>query len=137
MKVVAGKIIAIEGSTQLPDGTQGYTTQTVKYTILATVPDVSWPVEFSGQVPEIRLWPDDQVIDGDRLLNKSCMGVMVDNNTRWHFFEPPAIGGCAVEPIAQITEEERIREQEIQLFGISGGGGASGTTATGGPGGVE
>jgi len=137
MKVVAGKIIAIEGSTQLPDGTQGYTTQTVKYTILATVPDVSWPVEFPGQVPEIRLWPDDQVIDGDRLLNKSCMGVMVDNNIRWHFFEPPAIGGCAVEPIAQITEEERIREQEIQLFGISGGGGASGTTATGGPGGVE
>ena len=139
MKVVAGKIIAIEGSTQLPDGTQGYTTQTVKYTILATVPDVSWPVEFSGQVPEIRLWPDDQVIDGDRLLNKSCMGVMVDNNIRWHFFEPPAIGGCAVDTTqAALTIEEIRREEEIRTRAEAAGGAPSaGGTPTAGPGGVE
>ncbi len=139
MKAVAGKIIAIEGSTQLPDGTQGYTTQTVKYTILATLPDVSWPVEFSGQVPEIRLWPDDQVIDGDRLLNKSCMGVMVDNNIRWHFFEPPAIGGCAVDTTqAALTIEEIRREEEIRTRAEAAGGAPSaGGTQTGGPGGVE
>jgi hypothetical protein len=138
MKVVAGKIIAIEGSTQLPDGTQGYTTQTIKYTIIATVPDVSWPVEFANQVPEIRLWPDDQFIDGDRLLNKSCIGVMVDNNIRWHFFEPPAVGGCAVEPPLPLIVEQRIREDEIiRAAEAVGGAPSGGGTQTGGPGGVE
>lgn len=138
MKVVAGKIIAIEGSTQLPDGTQGYTTQTIKYTILATVPDVSWPVEFLGQVPEIRLWPDDQVIDGDRLINKSCMGVMVDNNIRWHFFEPPIVAGCESTTGRPLLEPEIIREEEIRTRAEAAGGAPSaGGTQTGGPGGVE
>lgn len=137
MNVVTGKITNVEGRITLPDGVQGYTTASVRYTIVATIPDISAPVEFVGQVPEIRLWPDDQEIDGARLLNTSCIGVMVNNDVRWHFFEPPAIGGCAVEPMALMTEEERIREQEIQVFGIAGGGGASGGTPTAGPGGVE
>lgn len=137
MNVVTGKITNVEGRITLPDGVQGYTTASVRYTIVATIPDISAPVEFVGQVPEIRLWPDDQEIDGARLLNTSCIGVMVNNDVRWHFFEPPAIGGCAVEPMTLMTEEERIREQEIQVFGIAGGGGASGGTPTAGPGGVE
>lgn len=137
MNVVTGKITNVDGRITLPDGAQGYTTASVRYTIVATIPDVSAPVEFAGQVPEIRLWPDDQEIDGARLLNTSCIGVMVNNDVRWHFFEPPAIGGCAVEPMTLMTEEERIREQEIQVFGIAGGGGASGGTPTAGPGGVE
>lgn len=137
MNVVTGKITNVEGRITLPDGVQGYTTASVRYTIVATIPDVSAPVEFVGQVPEIRLWPDDQEIDAARLLNTSCIGVMINNDVRWHFFEPPAIGGCAVEPMTLMTEEERIREQEIQVFGIAGGGGASGGTPTAGPGGVE
>jgi len=79
MKAVAGKIIAIEGSTQLPDGTQGY------------------------------------------------------------FFEPPAIGGCAVDTTqAALTIEEIRREEEIRTRAEAAGGAPSaGGTPTSGPGGVE
>lgn len=137
MNVVTGKITNVEGRITLPDGVQGYTTASIRYTILAMIPNVSAPVEFVGQVPEIRLWPDDQEIDGARLLNTSCIGVMINNDVRWHFFEPPAIGGCQVETQPLTVEQERFREEEIRLFGIAGGGGASGTSPASPPGGVE
>jgi hypothetical protein len=136
VNIVTGKITSVDGLITLPDGAQGYTTASIRYTIVATIPNVSAPVEFTGQAPEIRLWPDDQEIDGARLLNKSCIGVLIANDVRWHFFEPPAIGGCAVEPMRVIEEEQRIRE-EVMLASIAGGGGASGGTPTAGPGGVE
>jgi hypothetical protein len=67
------------------------------------------------------------------------MGVMVDNNIRWHFFEPPAIGGCAVDTTqAALTIEEIRREEEIRTRAEAAGGAPSaGGTPTSGPGGVE
>jgi hypothetical protein len=135
--IITGKIVGYSGVATLPDGTQGYTTSSVTYTVKASIPSLTMPVEFTGQRPEIRLWPQDQLINVDALLNKTCIGVMIGNDVRWHFFEPPMVAGCSDAPALLMTEEERIREQEIQVFGIAGGGGASGGTPTSGPGGVE
>jgi len=139
VNVITGKITNVDGRITLPDGVQGYTTASVRYTIVATIPNVSAPIEFVGQVPEIRLWPDDQEIDGARLLNTSCIGVMINNDVRWHFFEPPAIGGCAVDTTqAALTIEEIRREEEIRTQAEAVGGAPSaGGTPTAGPGGVE
>ena len=136
--IVTGKITGYAGIVGLPDGTQGYTTGSVSYTIRATIPGLTQPVEFNGQKPEVRLWPENQEISVEALVNKSCIGVMVNNDIRWHFFEPPIVAGCASTTGRPLLEPEIIREEEIRTRAEAVGGAPSaGGTQTGGPGGVE
>ena len=138
MQIITGKITGFAGQITLPDNTQGYTTASVNYVIRATVPNLSQPLEFVGQKPEVRLWPDDQQIDVDRLLNKSCIGVMVNNDIRWHFFEPPIVAGCDTTTGRPGATPDIIREDEIiRAAEAVGGAPSAGGTQTGGPGGVE
>jgi hypothetical protein len=134
--IVTGKITAASGEIALPNGERGYTTASVAYTIIATIDGISMPVEFVGQRPEIRIWPQDQEINVAELINRTCIGVKVGDDIRWHFFEPPVVASC--EPTAPLLiGDTQIIENEIQLASIVGGGGASGASATTGPGGVE
>jgi hypothetical protein len=136
--IVTGKITGYAGIVGLPDGTQGYTTGSVSYTIRATIPGLTQPVEFNGQKPEVRLWPENQEINVEALVNKSCIGVMVNNDIRWHFFEPPIVAGCASTTGRPSIDPEIIREEEIRTRAEAAGGAPSaGGTPTGGPGGVE
>lgn len=136
--IVTGKITGYAGIVGLPDGTQGYTTGSVSYTIRATIPGLTQPVEFNGQKPEVRLWPENQEISVEALVNKSCIGVMVNNDIRWHFFEPPIVAGCASTTGRPLLEPEIIREEEIRTRAEAAGGAPSaGGTPTAGPGGVE
>ena len=50
--IITGKITGYAGIVGLPDGTQGYTTGSVSYTIRATIPGLTQPVEFNGQNPK-------------------------------------------------------------------------------------
>ena len=134
--IVTGKITAASGEIALPSGERGYTTATVAYTIIATIDGIETPVEFVGQRPEIRLWPQDQEINVAELINRTCIGVKVGDDIRWHFFEPPVVANC--EPTAPlVVGDQQIVENEIRLASMVGGGGASGASATPGPGGVE
>lgn len=136
--IITGKITGYAGIVGLPDGTQGYTTGSVSYTIRATIPGLTQPVEFNGQKPEVRLWPENQEISVEALVNKSCIGVMVNNDIRWHFFEPPIVAGCASTTGRPLIEPEIIREEEIRTRAEAAGGAPSaGGTPTAGPGGVE
>jgi hypothetical protein len=132
--IVTGKITAASGEITLPNGERGYTTASVSYTILATIEGAMAPVEFAGQRPEIRIWPQDQEINVAEIINRTCIGVKVGDDIRWHFFEPPVVANC--EPTAPLPLTDQQREEElIRLASIVGGGGAGGASATPGPGG--
>lgn len=138
MNILTGKIMGYTGQVDLPDGSRGYTTASIRYNILAMIPGASVPVTFTGQRPEIRLWPANQIIDADALNEKTCIGIMVNNDIRWHFFEPPMLAGCEDSGGRPGAIPEFIREEERRARAEAvGGAPASGGTQTGGPGGVE
>ena len=138
MNILTGKIMGYTGQVDLPDGSRGYTTASIRYNILAMIPGASVPVTFTGQRPEIRLWPATQIIDADALNEKTCIGIMVNNDIRWHFFEPPMLAGCEDSGGRPGAIPEFIREEERRARAEAvGGAPASGATQTPGPGGVE
>jgi len=95
-KYVEGKIVAIDGRIPLADGTLGYTTDSVRYQIAVSIGGrIAY---FKQQIPQIRLWGPLQVLDADRLLGASVPGVMIGNELRWHFYEPPAFATCGAAP---------------------------------------
>lgn len=96
-KYVEGKITAVDGRITLANGTYGYTTDSVRYQIAATIDGrVAY---FKQQTPQIRLWGPLQVLDAERLLGASVPGVMIGNELRWHFYEPPAFATCGPIPV--------------------------------------
>lgn len=97
--VVVGKITAVSGPVL---DTGGRLAGSVRYTIAASIHGAG-VVEYARQLPEVRLWPDDMAIDADRLLYTSVMGVLIAGELRWHFYEPPAMGGCDSAPGANLV----------------------------------
>lgn len=120
-QIVVGRITDISGA--VLDG-GGYLSGTVRYTIDTTIPGRG-VVTFPNQLPEVRMWPDDQTIDADRLLGSAVFGVMIAREIRWHFYEPPSTSGCVTTPgrPAVPTPEEELRLRDDDLATISGGGG--------------
>ena len=140
-QVVVGKIVAAAGAFVLPDGTTGYTTASVSYTILQTTP-AGGVIEWTGQVPEIRLWGGDQVIDATALIGMSCIGVVVGGELRWHFPEPASLGGCPTSIGGNGQQSPLVRgatfdpvEPPPPPGGTGTGPGAGGASPTG-PGGI-
>lgn len=137
-QIVVGKIVAVAGAFVLPDGTTGYTTASVSYTILQTTP-VGGVIEWPGQVPEIRLWGNDQVIDAPSLIGRSCIGVVVGGELRWHFPEPAALGGCPTSvggngqqsPLVRGLSFDPTEPPPPPPGGTATGPGAGGTSGTG------
>lgn len=137
---VEGKIVAVDGRIPLADGSLGYTTASVQYQIAATIGGrIAY---FKQQTPQIRLWGPLQVLDADRLLGASVPGVMIGNELRWHFYEPPAFATCgaapgaAGEPILDPNRRGVVARRGIDLPPIDGdpgnaaGGSGSGATGT-------
>lgn len=130
--IVVGKIVGAAGQFVLPDGTTGYTTSSVSYSIDFTS-DGGGVVSLTGQIPEIRLWGGDQVIDAEALIGSSCVGVVIGGELRWHFVEPPSLGACGPTP-QQVQQMMRERG----MGGVApddetpGGGFATGNTSGGG-----
>jgi hypothetical protein len=98
LQLLLGKIVLVRGLQPLPDGRQAYLTSTVSYDIQANVPGSMVTHYMSQQVPEVRLWPADQELDADRLLNTTCVGIKSGLDVMWHFYEPPVVAGCPVLP---------------------------------------
>jgi len=93
---IEGKITEVDGQVPLADGTFGYTTDSVRYTIAASI-DGAIAV-FKGQTPQVRLWGPLQVLDALRLKGCSVPGVIIGNDLRWHFYEPPSLASCGLAP---------------------------------------
>ena len=148
--IVVGKIIGAAGQFVLPDGTTGYTTSSVSYAIDFTA-DGGGVVSLTGQLPEIRLWGGDQVIDAEALIGSSCIGVVIGGELRWHFVEPPSLGACGPTPQqVQAAMRERgmlgaIRPRvpglppvdDTPTTGVAGGAGGATGTGGGGEGGIS
>lgn len=140
--IVVGKIVGAAGQFVLPDGTTGYTTSSVSYSIDFTA-DGGGVVSLTGQLPEIRLWGGDQVIDAEALIGSSCIGVVIGGELRWHFVEPPSLGSCGPTPQqAQAAMRERgmggvAPGDEPDGGGTGTGPGAGGASGTGQPGAGE
>jgi hypothetical protein len=95
--IVVGKIVGVAGRFVLPDGSTGYTTASVSYSIEFTS-DGGGVVPLTGQTPEIRLWGPNQVLDAEYLIGSSCIGVVIGGELRWHFVEPPSLASCGPAP---------------------------------------
>lgn len=147
--IVVGKIVGAAGQFVLPDGTTGYTTSSVSYSIDFTS-DGGGVVSLTGQIPEIRLWGGDQVIDAEALIGSSCVGVVIGGELRWHFVEPPSLGACGPgSQAARVSPDDPrgivgIRPRGPTLppvdgvpsTGFAGGGTGASGTGGGGEGGI-
>ena len=137
---VEGKITDVQGEVPLADGTFGYTTDSVRYTITASI-DGSIAV-FKNQTPQVRLWGPLQVLDALRLKGCSVPGALVGGDLRWHFYEPPALASCGLapggagQPIIEPNRRGVVARGGIILPPIEGspdsatGGSGSGATGT-------
>jgi hypothetical protein len=95
---IVGRIVAVYGRIEFPDGSNGYTTATATYDIRATIPG-SGILVLKGQVPEIRSWEGTDIqINASVLVDKSVQGLMVGGVVRWYFAEPPSLGVCGPTP---------------------------------------
>jgi hypothetical protein len=91
------------GATVLGDGTTGYLTRNVRYTISMTGP-LGGVIVWTNQVPEIRALGGDMLVAVDRLIGKSVQGEIVGGRLVWDFSEPPEFGACGVSPTTnQVT----------------------------------
>lgn len=126
---IEGKIVGVTGRVVLGDGTQGYTTDSVRYTIAAMM--TGGVVTFAGQVPQVRLWGGSMLVSAEALVGCAVPGSITGGEVRWHFYEPPSIGACAEPGNAGTPDAVRLREPVLDLPSIVGGGGPSSTPAPG------
>ncbi len=133
---VEGKITGIEGQVPLADGSLGYTTDSVRYTIDVSINGAL--TTFKNQTPQVRLWGPLQVLDALRLKGCSVPGVIIGNDLRWHFYEPPALASCgaapsaAVDPLIEPNRRGAFRTG-IDLPPIDGNPGNAAGGSAGGP----
>ena len=137
---VEGKITEVDGQVPLADGSLGYTTDSVRYTIDVSINGAL--TTFKNQTPQVRLWGPLQVLDALRLKGCSVPGVIVGNDLRWHFYEPPALASCgaapgaSVDPLIEPNRRGVVARRGIDLPPIDGdpgnaaGGSGSGATGT-------
>lgn len=137
---VEGKITEVDGQVPLADGSLGYTTDSVRYTIDVSINGAI--LTFKNQTPQVRLWGPLQVLDALRLKGCSVPGVIIGNDLRWHFYEPPALASCgaapgaAVDPLIEPNRRGVVARRGIDLPPIDGdpdnsaGGSGSGATGT-------
>lgn len=130
---IEGKIVGVTGRVVLGDGTQGYTTDSVRYTIAAMM--TGGVVTFAGQVPQVRLWGGSMLVSAEALVGCAVPGSITGGEVRWHFYEPPSIGGCSTGGGATPTGDipPRVREPLPEIFSpvTSGGGGGQTTDSPG------
>jgi hypothetical protein len=138
---IVGRIVAVYGRIEFPDGSSGYTTATATYDIRATIPG-SGILVLKGQAPEIRSWEGTDIqINASVLVDKSVQGLMVGGVVRWYFPEPPSLGSCGPTP-QQVQAAMRERGMIGGVVprdepGDGTGPGAGGASRTGQPGAGE
>lgn len=99
LQLLLGKIVLVRGLSTLPDGREAYLTSSVSYDIQANIPGSMVVHYLSNQVPEVRMWPADQELDADRLLDTTCVGIKSGLDVMWHFYEPPVVAACPTGPV--------------------------------------
>ena len=134
---VEGKITEVDGQVPLADGSLGYTTDSVRYTIDVSINGAL--TTFKNQTPQVRLWGPLQVLDALRLKGCSVPGVIMGNDLRWHFYEPPSLASCgaapgaAVDPLIEPNRRGVVARRGIDLPPIDGNPGNAAGGSAGGP----